>query len=88
MSAGKVLDNYAHNAYSIIEVRVMKFREIERILLDDGWVFKDARGSHYHYIHPVKSGKVTIPNHTGDLDKRTLREILRQAGVNDGGKLK
>ena len=59
----------------------MRFREIERILLDDGWKFKNARGSHYQYVHPTKLGKITIPNHPGDLDIKTVRQILKQAGL-------
>lgn len=59
----------------------MKFREIEKILLDDGWVFKNARGSHNQYVHPTKPGKVTIPNHRGDLDPKTVKSIFRQAGL-------
>ncbi len=59
----------------------MRFREIERILLDDGWQFKNAKGSHNHYIHPTKPGKVTVPNHSGDLDPRTVKSILKQAGL-------
>lgn len=59
----------------------MKFREIEKIILDDGWYFKTARGSHNHYKHPTKSGKVTIPKHSGDLDPRTIKSILEQAGL-------
>ena len=34
----------------------MTFREIEKILTADGWTFKNAKGSHNHYIHPIKSG--------------------------------
>ena len=60
----------------------MKFREVEKILLDDGWVFKNAKGSHNQYIHPTKPGKVTIPNHRGDLDPKTVKSIFRQAGIN------
>ena len=45
----------------------MRFREIEKILLKDGWVLKNAKGAHNQYIHPFKKGKVTIPNHGGDL---------------------
>ena len=59
----------------------MRFREVEKILLNDGWVFKSARGSHNQYIHPVKKGKVTIPNHRGDLDMKTVNSILKQAGL-------
>lgn len=59
----------------------MKFRELEKIIAADGWKFKNAKGSHRHYIHPVKPGKVTIPNHPGDLDPQTVKSILRQAGL-------
>lgn len=59
----------------------MKFREIEKIILADGWRFKKAKGSHHHYIHPSKPGKVTIPNYPGDLDPKTVKEILKQAGL-------
>lgn len=59
----------------------MKFREIEKIILADGWRFKKAKGSHHHYIHPTKPGKVTIPNHPGDLDPQTIKSIIKQAGL-------
>lgn len=59
----------------------MKFREIEKLLLDDGWYLKNARGSHNQYIHPTKKGKVTIPNHKGDLNIKTANSILKQAGL-------
>lgn len=57
----------------------MRFREMEKLLLEDGWRFKSAKGSHNHYIHPTKPGKVTVPNHSGDLDPRTVKSILKQA---------
>jgi len=59
----------------------MTFREIEKILLSNGWYFVDARGSHKHYKHPQRQGKITIPCHRGDLDKRTAKTILKQAGI-------
>ncbi len=59
----------------------MKFREIEKIILSDGWQFKNAKSSHYAYVHPIKPGKVTIPYHSGDLDPRTIKSILKQAGL-------
>ena len=64
----------------------MRFKEIEKRLLADGWVLKSQRGSHRQYVHPVKPGKVTLPNHTGDLDPRTVKSIWKQAGINDGGR--
>lgn len=56
-------------------------REMEQLLLDNGWKFKNQVGSHRHYIHPSKSGKVTIPFHAKDLTKGTENSILRQAGL-------
>ena len=59
----------------------MTFREIEKIVLDDGWRLADVRGSHYQYKHPTKSGKVTIPNHRWDIPQRVVISILKQAGL-------
>ena len=59
----------------------MHFRELERIILDDGWFLNDVRGSHHQYKHPIKSGKVTIPNHRGDIPLRVVNSILKQAGL-------
>ena len=59
----------------------IKPREMEKIILQDGWVFKSQEGSHKHYIHPIKSGKVTIPFHCKDLTKGTEISILKQAGL-------
>jgi len=59
----------------------MRFREIEQLLLADGWVFKNAKGSHCQYVHPNKPGKVTVPNHPGDISPIVVRAILKQAGL-------
>lgn len=56
-------------------------KEMERIILADGWVLKSQVGSHRHYIHPIKSGKVTIAFHGKDLPKGTENSILKQAGL-------
>ena len=59
----------------------MRFREMEKIILADGWFLDDIKGSHHQYKHPSKSGKVTIPNHPGDIPKRVVNSILKQAGL-------
>lgn len=59
----------------------MRAREIEKTLLNDGWIFVKQVGSHRQYKHPTKPGKVTIPFHTGDVDKRTEKSIYKQAGL-------
>lgn len=59
----------------------LKPREMEKIILADGWIFKSQEGSHRHYTHPAKPGKVTIPFHTKELTKFVERSILKQAGL-------
>lgn len=59
----------------------MRFIELERIIKKDGWLRKSSNGSHIHYRHPTKKGKVTIPNHPGDLDPKTVNSVLKLAGI-------
>lgn len=59
----------------------MRFREVENIILKDGWYQVKQKGSHHQYKHPTKSGKITIPEHGGDLNLDTVKSILRQAGL-------
>lgn len=59
----------------------MTFKEMEKLLLKDDWKHIDTRGSHYQYEHPTKPGKVTVPNHKGDLNIKTAHAILKQAGI-------
>lgn len=56
-------------------------REIEKIIRTDGWYYKNTKGSHKHFKHPSKPGKVSIPQHSGDLHKDTVKSILEQAGL-------
>lgn len=60
----------------------MKFRELEKIILNDGWYYKDTVGSHYQYVHPIKRGKVTIPNHNGDISRLVEKSVFKQAQIN------
>ena len=55
----------------------MTAAEIEKEIREDGWYYKNTKGFHKHFKHPVKPGKVTIPQHKGDLDKKTIESIRR-----------
>ena len=59
----------------------MTAKEAEKKLLADGWVHVKTTGSHKQFKHPVKPGKVTVPQHRGDLDIGTAKSILEQAGL-------
>ena len=62
----------------------MKFREVIRLLEDDGWEVVQQQGSHRQYKHLTKKGRVTVagkPAH--DVPKGTLASILRQAQLKE-----
>ena len=59
----------------------MNFRDLEKIIKQDGWKYKNSVGSHHHYMHDTKSGKVTIPRHNRDLHPKLVSSILKQAGL-------
>jgi predicted RNA binding protein YcfA (HicA-like mRNA interferase family) len=47
-----------------------------------GFVVSRTSGSHCRLIHATDpSRKVTVPMHTGDLKRGTLRAIISQAGL-------
>ena len=60
----------------------MKSREVIKILKSDGWHLYKIKGSHAHFKHPVKSGKVTVPvKKSKDIHAGTLSSIFRQASI-------
>jgi predicted RNA binding protein YcfA (HicA-like mRNA interferase family) len=61
----------------------VKVRDIIRMIEQDGWVQVRQKGSHRQYHHPSKTGTVTVAGHPPmDLDPKTERSILKQAGLN------
>lgn len=60
----------------------MNFKQTEKMIKDDGWRYSYANGSHCHYRHPTKPGKVTIPNHGNkELHPKVIKSIRKQAGL-------
>jgi predicted RNA binding protein YcfA (HicA-like mRNA interferase family) len=59
----------------------MKVRDAIRRLEADGWRLHETRGDHRQFVHPTKSGRVTVAGHPrDDLHPRTWNSIQRQAG--------
>ena len=79
----KTLDSACYTYYSVFRwMETMRFREAERMILDDGWYFVKQVGSHCHYKQTTKPGEVTIPNHGGkDINPITVKQIIKQAGL-------
>lgn len=63
---------------------VVKYRQLLRMLQDDGWRHERTTGSHMMYVHPTKPGPVVVPaggKEGQDVPRGTLNSILRQAGL-------
>ena len=56
---------------------------VRHLELDQWYEDKDnpTDGSHYHLVHPVKKGKITIPLGRKVLKKKTHDSILSEAGL-------
>lgn len=61
----------------------MTFKEIQKIILNDGWYLYKTVGSHYQFKHNIKPGKITIPRHCKELKKAVVNSILKQAQLKD-----
>jgi len=60
----------------------MKVRDLVKLVEEDGWRQVAQKGSHRHYKHIFKPGRVTIPGHfSDDVAIGTLKSILRQAQI-------
>lgn len=59
----------------------MTFREVEKLIKNDGWYLVKIVGSHHQYKHDSKKGKVTIPKHSKDIKPNVLKSIMKQAGL-------
>jgi predicted RNA binding protein YcfA (HicA-like mRNA interferase family) len=60
----------------------MKVRDIIKLIESDGWYRIKAKGGHRQYKHPTKPGRVTVSGQmSDDLDKKTEKSVLRQAGL-------
>lgn len=58
---------------------IVKSAEVLRRLKRDGWVLRNTRGSHHQFVHPAKSGRVTVKHPSREIPIGTLRNIYRQA---------
>ena len=55
-------------------------REIIALLVRDGWFEAGQTGSHRHFKHPSKPGKVTAPHPKHDLPVEDYKEHRESVG--------
>ena len=63
----KFLEKYSKENY-------MVFKEINRILCQNGWYNIRTKGSHFQYVHNDFSFCITVPNH-GKLKNSPLLDL-------------
>jgi len=62
----------------------MRVRDAIRLIEANGWQLVSIRGSHRQFKHPFKQGRVTIAGKLDmDLHPKTLKSILKQAGIEE-----
>ena len=60
----------------------MKNSELIRLLIIDGWYIKRQSGSHVIMKHPIKKGRLTIPDHgTREVGTGLFHRIMKDAGL-------
>jgi predicted RNA binding protein YcfA (HicA-like mRNA interferase family) len=58
-------------------------KQVEKVIMQEGWYLHHSRGSHFYYRHFDHPGRqVTIPIHAGEIiPHKTLKSILEQANL-------
>lgn len=59
----------------------MSSSEVIKKFKADGWYQVGQVGSHLHFKHSIKPGRVTVEHPLKDIPKGTLTSIRRQAGL-------
>jgi len=65
---------------SVYEIH-MNTGEIISAIQQAGWVHVATPGDHWHFKHPTRPGRVTVPHPKRNLPIGTLRSIEKQSGV-------
>lgn len=61
----------------------LKPREVEKILLSNGFIVNVSKSSHRHYFNPETKAHTTVPFHSREIAIGTLRSIIRQSKLPD-----
>ena len=56
-------------------------KQMEKLLLQNGFIFDRQKGSHRTFFNPETKRIATVPMHAKDLKKGTEQKILKDAGL-------
>jgi predicted RNA binding protein YcfA (HicA-like mRNA interferase family) len=76
------LTDFATSLHYHGEVKTLKYRDLIKIIEQDGWYLFSTVGSHQQFKHSTKPGRTTVAGKRGkDVPEGTRKSILRQAGI-------
>lgn len=59
---------------------VAKGTEVVKGLKRDDWLIDRSNGNHFILVHPVRCGRVVVPNSRRDLSRNVMKDVLEKAG--------
>lgn len=62
-------------------IPILAAREVLRRLLRAGFRIIGQRGSHIKLLNPITGKTTEVPMHPGDLGRKLITKILKQAGI-------
>lgn len=65
----------------VVTITIMRSSGIIKQLETDGWVLRWVRGSHHVFIHPSRTGHISLPHAKKDLGTGLMHKLLKQAGL-------
>ena len=65
-------------------MRIYTSRELMEMIKREGWYLARTKGSHHIFKHLSRKGIVIIAHPNNNLPAKTIKSILKQAGVKIG----
>lgn len=62
-------------------IHTVNSKELIKLLEQDGWKLKGAKGSHHVYTHSTKPGHISVSHPKKDLGVGLVSKLLKQAGI-------
>lgn len=59
----------------------MTAKEMEKLLLSNGFIFQRQKGSHRIFYNPDTKRTAVVPMHSKDLKTGTEQKVLKDAGL-------
>ena len=65
----------------MLRAPILNATQVIQALLKAGFKIMRTRGSHFRLEHLITKRRVTVSFHPGDISRKTLHSIVKQAGL-------